>query len=168
MVRVKFLEKARAFRRMEFRILRLDANKKTVRGGMREAVHVENRMIRLGQFVQGEHTENRGERRPENGQLKGDGNKRRPAIQRAAADIHRISNGGCPVLKTKTAEAASEAAEQGNRRHQVALKAQGLRETLDREGSKSIEATVARPAHFLHGVEEFFRLAELAHHTVNV
>src|SRR5206468_5417214 len=68
MVRVDVLEQARDFLQMKLRIPGLDTNKKTVRGSMREAVHVENRMIRLVQFVQGEHTENRGERCPENGQ----------------------------------------------------------------------------------------------------
>src|SRR5436189_5541084 len=57
---------------------------------MRETMHVENRMIRLGQFVEGEHTENRSERRSENGQLKGDGNKSRPAIEGTAADVQRV------------------------------------------------------------------------------
>src|SRR5207253_7284940 len=43
-----------------------------------------------------------------------------------------------------------------------------FRKTFDREGSKGIEAAVARLADFLYSVEEFFRRAELAHHTVNV
>src|SRR5205807_4529918 len=60
------------------------------------------------------------------------------------------------------------ATEKCNRRHQVAFQAQGLRETLDREGSKGIEAAVARLADFLYSVEEFFRRAELAYHTIYV
>src|SRR5260370_33787332 len=63
MVSVNFLEDARAFLHTEFRILGLDANKKTVRGGMREAVHIEDRMVRLGEFVQRQHAENCRERR---------------------------------------------------------------------------------------------------------
>ncbi len=90
MVSVNFLEDARAFLQTEFRILGLDTNKKTVGGGMREAVNIEDRMVRLGQFVEGEHTENRGQRRAENRQLKGDRNERGPAIEGTAADVLRI------------------------------------------------------------------------------
>src|SRR6267143_738436 len=54
---------------------------------MCEAMHVENRMVRLGQLVQGEHSENSGEGCAENCELKGDGNERRPAIERAAANV---------------------------------------------------------------------------------
>src|SRR5438034_1389106 len=135
---------------------------------MRETMHVENRMVRLGQFVQREHTENRCERRSENGQLKGDGNKSGPAIEGTAADVQRVGDRHSPVLKEKSSDAPGQTTEKGDRRHQVTFQAQGLRETLDREGSKGIKAAISRCADFLHGMEEFFRRAELAHHTVDV
>src|SRR5260370_10613006 len=96
MVGVQFLENARALRQMEFRIVGLDANKKTVRRRVSKPGHVENRMMRLGQFVEREHAENRGERGAENRQLKSDGNEGRPAIERAAADVHG-KGGGSPT-----------------------------------------------------------------------
>ena len=87
MVGVNFLEKARAFLQMEVRIFGLDTNKKMVRGSVRETRNVENRMMGMGQSVQREHTEHRGERCPQNRQLKGDGNKGGPAIEGAAANV---------------------------------------------------------------------------------
>jgi len=135
---------------------------------MRETMHVENRMIRLGQFVEGEHTENRSERRSENGQLKGDGNKSRPAIEGTAPDVQRVGARHSPVLKEESSDAPRQATEKCDRRHQIALQAKSFRKTFDREGSKGIEAAVARLADFLYSVEEFFRRAELAYHTIYV
>src|SRR6266576_4592781 len=102
---------------MKLRVAGLDANKETVRRCMREAMHVENRMVRLGQSIQGEHTENSGERCAENRHLKGDGNESRPAIERAAANVHRISDGRRPVLKTKTAQAPDRKSTRLNSSH---------------------------------------------------
>src|SRR5207245_10008337 len=133
--------------------------------GLSERHAVEKRLIRLGQFVRGEHTENRGERRPENGQLKGDGNESGPAIERTAANVQRVGDRRDPVLKAKSSDAPRQAAEKRNRRHQVALEAEGFRKTFDREGSIGIETGVTRLADFLHGMKEFFRSAELTHHT---
>src|SRR5437879_10371128 len=85
------LQEARGVRQMKLRVAGLDANKETVRRCMREAMHVENRMVRLGQSIQGEHTENSSERCAENRHLKGDGNESRPAIERAAANVHWVA-----------------------------------------------------------------------------
>src|SRR6266852_470271 len=167
-VRVEALQEARGVLQMKLRIASFDANEEAVRGCMREAMHVENGMVRLRQAVQRKHSENRGERSPENGQLKGDGNKSGPAIEGTAADVQRVGDCRSPVLKAKSSDAPRQTTEKCNRRHQVALQAEGLREAFDREGSKGIEAAVARFANFLHGMEEFFRRAELAHHAVNV
>src|SRR5882762_7920319 len=117
MMRAEALQEARRLRKVELRIAGLDANKKAVRRGMREAMHVEDRMVRLRQLVQGEHAKHRGERRAEDGKLKSDGNESRPAIERAATDVHGISNRGSPVLKAKTAQPAGQAAQQRNGGH---------------------------------------------------
>src|SRR5580693_8755266 len=63
-VRVNFLKEPGAFLQMEVGVLGLDANEKAVRRRVRETCNVENRMIRLRQFVQREHAENRSERGP--------------------------------------------------------------------------------------------------------
>src|SRR4029077_3498057 len=111
MMCMNFLKEPGAFLQMEVRVLGLDANKKAVRRRVRETRNVENRMIRLRQFVQREHAENRGERRPENGQLKGDGNKSGPAIQRTAGNILRIGDRRDPVLEEKSSDASRQATE---------------------------------------------------------
>src|SRR5437762_419271 len=103
MVSVNVLENARHFLQMKLRILGLDADKKTVRGRMREAVNVEDRMVRLRQFVQGQHAENGGERCAENGQFKSNRDEGGPAIEGTATDVHGISDRRRPVLKEETA-----------------------------------------------------------------
>ena len=154
MMRVNFLEQPRAFFQMEVGVLGLDANEKAVRRRVRESRNVENRMIRLRQFVQREHAENRGERCPENGQLKGDGNKSRPAIERTSSNILGIGDRRDPVLEEKTSDAPGQAAEKGNRRHHVALQSERFRETLDRKGSIGLEALEARGSDLLDGAFE--------------
>src|SRR3981189_985735 len=135
---------------------------------MRETMHVENRMVRLGQLVEGEHSENSGEGRTENGELKGDGNEGRPAIERAAANVHRIGDRRCPVLEEKTANTASQAAKETNHRDHVALQTERFRETFDGKGGISIETAIARLADFFHGMNELLGRLKLAHHAVYV
>src|ERR1700682_5357182 len=130
---------------------------------MRKAMHVENRMVRLGQLVQGEHSENGGEGRAENGELKGDGNKGRPAIERAPANVHRIGDRRRPVLEEKTANTASQAAKETNHRDHVALQTERFRETFDGKGGTRIETAIARLADFFHGVNELLGRLKLTH-----
>src|SRR5258708_3907809 len=61
---------------------------------MRETMHVENRMVRLGQLVQGEHSENGGKGRAENGGPKRDGKggiSIKTAIARLADFFHGVN-----------------------------------------------------------------------------
>src|SRR5260370_36468626 len=67
MMRMQALEEAGGVRQMKLRVAGLNANKEAVRRCMREAMHVENRMVRLGEPVQSQHSENRGERCGEKG-----------------------------------------------------------------------------------------------------
>src|SRR5258708_32874539 len=96
---------------MKFRIAGFDANKKAVRRCVREAMHVENRMVRLGQPVQGAHSEYRGGRRAEHRELKSDGNESGPAIEPAAADAHGVAAHGDPNLEEGTPPSTAEPAE---------------------------------------------------------
>src|SRR5713101_4638045 len=168
MMSMETLQEVRGVRQIKFRVTVFDADKKAVRRCMREAMHVENRVVRLGQLVQSEHAEHRGERRAENGKLKSDGNESRPTIERAAANVHRISDRHCPVLKTKTAQAPGQATKQSNRGHEVALQAQRLRETFDGKGGIGIETAIACLADFLHGMNELLGCLELTHHAVDM
>src|SRR4029077_17620781 len=153
---------------MKLRVAGFDADKKTVRRRMCEAVHVENRMVRLRQLVQGEHAKYRGDRRAENGQLKGDGNEVRPAIERAAADVYGIGDRHSPVLKTKTAKATGETAEQSYKGHEVALQAERFGEAFDRKGCVGVETAIAGFANFFHGMNELLGCRKLTHHAVDM
>src|ERR1700687_2808539 len=57
-VRVELLKEAGGFHEMKLRVASLDTDEEAVRRRMREARHIENRMVRLGQLVQGEESQN--------------------------------------------------------------------------------------------------------------
>src|SRR5260370_26302981 len=135
---------------------------------MREGRPVENRGVRLGQSGQGEHSENRGERRAKNSKLKRDGNESRPAIERAAADIQRISDGRRPVLKIKATQAPGQAAKQSNKGHEVALQAERFGKNFDGKRSVRSETAIACLADFFHGMNELIGSCKLTHHAVRV
>src|SRR6267378_819366 len=168
MMRMHFLKDARGVRQMKLRVAGFDAEKEAVRRGVREAMDIEDRMMRLREPVQGEHAKHRGERRAENRQLESDGNKSWPAIERAAADVERVGEDVDPVLEEEPTEAPRQAAYQTNRRHHVAFQSERLRKALHRKRRISIQTAVTRFADFLHGMNEFFGSTELPHHAVDV
>src|SRR6516165_7345365 len=88
MMRMEGPQETRAFLHMKFCIVGLDAKEKAVRRCVLEAMHIENGMVRVREAVECEHAENRTERGAQDGELKGHGNKCRPAVQRAAPNIH--------------------------------------------------------------------------------
>src|SRR6266478_9117262 len=100
-VRLEALHEARGVLQMKLRIASFDANEEAVRGCVREAMHVENGMVRLRQTVQGEHTKYGGERCPEDHPLNGDGNKGGPTIEGTATDVQRVGDRHSPVLKVE-------------------------------------------------------------------
>src|SRR5215470_9292153 len=120
-------------------------------------MHVENWMMRLRQTIERQHPENGAQRGAENGQLEGHGNESWPAIERAAADIHRIGDGGRPILKTETTDAAGEAAEKRDEGHHVALQPHSLRKTFHREWSVGVHAAIAGFTGLLDRMNELFR-----------
>src|SRR6266704_987327 len=168
MMRMKTLEKARGIRKMKLRVASLNAKKEAVRRCMREAMHIENRMVRLWQFVEGQHAEYRGDRCTENREFECDRNKGRPAIERAAADVHRISDRGDPILKTKAANTARQTSKKSDQRHQVALQSEGLRKPFHGEWSIGIEPAIAGLTDLLHGMSKLLGGREFAHYAVNV
>src|SRR5208282_1100824 len=108
------LQKARGLREVKLFVAGLDANKEAVRGGMRETVRIENRMMGLRQPVEREHPEHRGERSAQNSQLKGDRNEGRPAVERAPGDIKRVRDHVGPVLEAKTTKSTNETTDERN------------------------------------------------------
>src|SRR6266850_806087 len=167
-MRMHFLKDARGVRQMKLRVAGLDAEKEAVRRGVREPMDVENRMMRLREPVQGEHAKHRGERRAENRQFESDGNKSRPAIERAATDVERIGDDVDPILEKESAEAARQAADQTDCRHHVVFQPECLRKAFHGKRRISVQAAVTRFPDFLHRMNEFFGSAELPHHTVDV
>src|SRR5580704_2083145 len=153
---------------MEFFVAGLDADKEAVRGSRPETMGIENRMMRLRQPIEGEHSENGGERSAENGQFEGDGNKGRPAIVGAPGDIQGIGVDVHPVLKAKTTEAADQTADEGDQRDVVAAHGHGFGHAFHRKRSVAFVVAVARFANFGRGVNELLRLLKLANHAVNV
>src|SRR5216683_1909017 len=103
--RMEILQEPRGVREMKLRVAGFNANEEAVRRCVRETRHIENGVMWLRQFVQGEHAKNRRKRGAKNRELKRNRNEGRPAIQRAAADVHGISDRGGPVLKAKAAKA---------------------------------------------------------------
>ena len=92
---------------VELRIARLDAKEKTVARSQSESRHVEYRMIRRRQAVHQQHPEDGRDRREQHGQFKRDGNERRPAIERPAADIDGIADHRGVILQKISRGAAA-------------------------------------------------------------
>src|ERR1700694_551345 len=90
---IQLLQELPGLDEIEFRIVGFDTKKETVYGRVcRERRHVENGMIRHGQLIHRKHSEHGAEGCQQHGALKGDRNKRRPANERPATDVMRISN----------------------------------------------------------------------------
>ena len=77
----------------------------------RERRNVEHRVIRLRQPVQRPHADKRGQRRAEHGRLEGHRDELRPAVERPAADVHRVGD----RLRQYSRPIAAEAAERCRR-----------------------------------------------------
>src|SRR5271157_918954 len=162
------LQEPGRFRQIEFRIARFDTQEEAVRGCVREAFHVEDRVIRLRELVQGQHAHHGEDGSAENGEFKSDGNERRPAIQRPAADIHGIGNRSNPVLQTKAGQAAAQADNQSDQGHRGPAKTNNMREAFHREGCVGSDVLVARHARLLRGAQDLLRRRELAHHAIEL
>src|SRR4029450_6875974 len=77
---------------LESRIRRLDDEEEAIGRGTSERVDVEDRVIRLRQLVQRPHADEARQRRAKHRRLEGDRNELGPAVERALADVHRISD----------------------------------------------------------------------------
>src|SRR5215831_5553240 len=88
-VRLQPLKETGSLGNMEFRVARFDAKIKAVGSGMNKALYVKDGMMGLGQTVQRQHTEYGENGSAQHGHLKGDGDERRPAIERSPANVQR-------------------------------------------------------------------------------
>ena len=89
-----------------------------------KARNVEQRMIRLRQSVQCQHPQHRRQSGAQNRQLKGDDDKRRPAIERPPGDIDRIAHHIGVPLHEKSAHRADDSADQHDQRQARVMKTQ--------------------------------------------
>src|SRR5271167_456909 len=167
-MRVKPLQKTCGIRKVKFFVAGLNADEEAVRRGMRETVRIENRMVRLRQPVEREHSKHSGERSKENGHLKRDRNERRPAIQRAPGDIHRIGVDVYPVLEAKAAKPSQQAADERDKWDVISAHGHGFRHAFHRKRSVAFVVAVSCLANFRSGMNELLRLFKLANHAVNV
>src|SRR5689334_3759314 len=90
--RPEALEQAARLGGVELRILGFDAEEEPVdRSALAEALHVEDRVVRLREAAQHQRADDRGQRRQENRGLERRDDERRQADERAAADVQRIA-----------------------------------------------------------------------------
>src|ERR1700739_1918806 len=166
MLSVEALQKARGLGQIEFGIASLDAEEETVGRSPREAVNGKDRVIRLWQLVQCQHTDNGKNRSAKNGQFEGNGNEGRPAVEGAPADILGISNGSDPVLQAETTQTSTQAADKGDKRNPGTACTDGLGEAFDGKRSIRIDTLIAGFARFFGRRQELFRRLEFAHYAV--
>src|SRR5215213_1582785 len=111
---------------VELRVRGLDQHEEAVARGEREVRRVEDRVVRLGQPVQGEHAEDGEERRAEHSHLERDGYERGPAVGGLAADVQRVVDDEYVVLHQVAERAAEQAPYEHYQRHRRAVDADGL------------------------------------------
>src|SRR6516225_6030554 len=167
-MRIEPLEKLRGLCNVKFRVTRLNAKIKAVRGRMDEATYVKNRVMRLRQAVQSQHAKYGAEGSAKNGKLKGDGNEGGPTIERAPSDILRIADRRGPVLEPKPTKASGEPAEERNERHHVAFQAHGSGEAFYGERRIGVHPAIALRASPLDCMNEPLGSGELRQHAVQV
>src|SRR4029078_5282820 len=83
--RFERFEKPARLLEVELSVSCFDAQKKSIAADQRKPGDVEDRVIRLRQAVESEHSENRGQRGAENGAFEGDCNESRPPLHRVCA-----------------------------------------------------------------------------------
>src|SRR5688572_6816131 len=113
---------------IEGRIVGLDGEEEPIPRREREARDVEDGVIWLREAVQGEHPEHGGERCAEDGRLEGGHEERRPAVQRAPADVEGVVDGVPPVLEEVAPDGAEDASGEDEEGEPVPPEAESLRE----------------------------------------
>src|SRR5438477_11536036 len=117
--RAKALQKRLGRIAIELRIRGLDAEEEPVARRAIERRHVEHRVIRLRQPVERQHAEKGRNRCAQHRALEGHGDEMRPAVERAAADVHGPRDHLRPVLEAVAAQAAEDPTEQDDERQPV-------------------------------------------------
>src|SRR5438046_753627 len=97
--RMKVFKKTPGFVEPEMRVCGLNAQEETIAAGANKIGRIKYRMIGLRQTIKRDHAKHRRQRGPQDGALKGHGNKRRPRMKRLAANVEGIVHCRNPVLK---------------------------------------------------------------------
>src|SRR5665213_2515309 len=125
-------------------------------------------MMRFGQFVEREHSDDRGERGGKNRQFKRDGNEHRPTVERASADVHRITHDVRIPFHEITAESAANSGDQNDQRHEGFFLAEILRQAFHGKGRERVHFSEAVFVGGFRGDEDFFVVGKFRHQAVNV
>src|SRR5215216_7406257 len=88
-------------------------------------------MVGLWQTVEREHPQYCGQRGAQDCELKCNGDKRRPTMQRPAADVQGITHCHHPPLHAVTCDAAEDTASKGNDRKPCLAQAEGLAQSFN-------------------------------------
>ena len=153
---------------LEFGIVRFNAQEETGLAGQIKLGNVEQRMIGMRETVQREHAKCAGQTRAEDGEFKGNGDKRWPGIEGAAADVDGVTVGGGVNLHEESGEASANSAEEEDQGDAVAREAEGLIEAGHGEGGQGVEAEVAGVARLTGGVDEGFGGVEFREQAVHL
>src|SRR6266849_2491282 len=146
---------------LEFRIARLDDEEELIARRLRESLDVEDRVIRHRQSVEAEHAEHRAECSEKNHALERDRDPRRPAVERLAADVHRIADHVRVPAHEEAAETAEDAAGEDDLREIRQVKPDRLGQTVDRKRRVRFEIGVAGLARAIGRIEQRLRIEEL-------
>src|SRR3954447_13209891 len=126
MIRTHILQEFARVRRVVLLVIALDAEVELVARDLLEVHDVEQRVVRLWQSVQREHSDYRRQRRREDGALVRGNNEPRPRRKWASADVQRILQRRNPILERKTAQHAKQSAGQHDHRQPAAMEADRL------------------------------------------
>src|SRR5260221_7293952 len=155
---------------MKLLIARHDAQKEFVARCAFETLYVKQRMMRLRQAIQRQHSENRERGRAKNSQFECHRNECWPAVERAYRDVHGIGRHIRPELEEKSCQASAQSADEREQRRQIMLptQSQSVREPFQGKRHKSIDVLVARFTNFFRGVHQLFRRIEFAKQSVEM
>src|SRR6185369_14323917 len=164
--RPKTLQQIRHRAMVELRVIRLHREKESIPRGECKIRQVENRMIRLRELVQDQHSQHRGEGREQNRHFKSDRNKRGPTVVRLAAHIDRIIDHLDPVLHEKAGQPANHTADKNDQRQTRVREANRLRKFFNRKRRVAINPAVSRVVNFARRVDQIVRVLKLRQHAI--
>src|SRR5581483_4054530 len=93
---------------------------------------------------------------------------RRPAIQRAAADIVRISNHRDPLEQSESADYSADSRNENTEGDFILSESDRLRQAFDRQWRIGVHAPESLAVGAFAGCQQLFRSIELCHRSVDL